>query len=110
MGTQHRLEVWRLLLLRPLACLSGYEYFWLVEPDVKFCSENASDFFSEFESQKIGFIAPMFGKADTNLPFYASARYLEAEPMSCLFPITRMKCTNIGAFFGTRKKLSEKFQ
>ena len=89
--------------------LSGYEYFWLVEPDVKFCSEKASDFFSEFESQNIGFIAPMFGKANTNLPFYASARYLEAEPMSCLFPITRMKCTNIGAFFGTRKKLSEKF-
>ena len=89
--------------------LSGYAYFWLVEPDIKFCCDKAETFFEDFETQEADFLAPKFGKAYEKLPFYPTAKVLESEPMTCLFGITRMNPALIPKLLVTRENLSEKF-
>ena len=89
--------------------LSGYAYFWLIEPDIKFCCDTAETFFEDFETQEADFLAPKFGRALETLPFYSTARVLESPPMSCLFGITRMNPAAIHKLVNTRQNLSEKF-
>tara|TARA_E500000178_G_scaffold351891_1_gene414040 strand:+ start:4989 stop:5996 length:1008 start_codon:yes stop_codon:yes gene_type:complete len=89
--------------------LSSYEYIWMAEPDLKICSEKAEDFFKAFEKHDFDFLATFLGKANKQLFFYPTARVLEAEPMSCLFPITRIKSEKIKILYDIRKKVSAKF-
>ena len=89
--------------------LTSYDYIWLAEPDLKICSESAEAFFKPFEDLKFDFMATFLGKANKNLFFYPTAKVLEAEPMSCLFPITRIKSQAIKVLFDIRKKISTKF-
>ena len=92
-----------------LNALSGYAYFWLLEPDIKFCCDKPEIFFEDFEAQEADFLAPRFGRAPETLPFYPTAKVLESEPMSCLFGITRMNPALIPKLMSTRENLSEKF-
>ena len=89
--------------------LTGYEFFWLVEPDVKICTSDASTFFSEFESKKEDFLATFLGTASSKLFFYPTAKVLEAEPMSCLFPVTRLRANKVARLYDIRKKISARF-
>ena len=89
--------------------LSSYEYIWMAEPDLKICSEKAEDFFKVFEQHDHDFLATFLGKANKNLFFYPTAKVLEAEPMSCLFPITRIKSDKIKILYDIRKKVSDRF-
>ena len=89
--------------------LSGYDYFWLVEPDVKICCDDPSTFFSEFEKRKEDFLATFLGVASSKLFFYPTAKVLEAEPMSCLFPVTRIRADKVARLYEIRKKLSTRF-
>ena len=90
--------------------LSGYEFIWLIENDVKLCSNDAKDFFSDFESVEQDFVAPFFGKANERLPFYPTAKVLEAEPYSCLFCVSRLRVSFIPKLLNLRKKISDKFK
>ena len=90
--------------------LSGYEYIWLIENDVKICTDDAKDFFSDYESSEYDFIAPFFGKAHEKLPFHGTAKFLEAEPYSCLFCVSRVRASIIPKLLNVRKKVSEKFK
>ena len=38
--------------------LSGYDFFWLAEPDVKICCENPATFFSNLKNMKKIFWQP----------------------------------------------------
>ena len=49
--------------------LSGYAYFWLIEPDIKFCCDTAETFFEDFETQEADFLAPKFGRALVDVTF-----------------------------------------
>ena len=81
----------------------------MAEPDLKICSEKAEDFFKAFEKHDHDFLATFLGRANKRLFFYPTARVLEAEPMSCLFPITRIKSEKIKILYDIRKKVSAKF-
>ena len=89
--------------------LTSYDYIWLAEPDLKICSESAETFFKNFENLKFDFMATFLGNANKKLFFYPTAKVLEAEPMSCLFPITRIKTKAIKVLFDIRKKISTRF-
>jgi hypothetical protein len=89
--------------------LKGYDYFWLAEPDVKICHPCADVFFSEFEKFDHDFLATFLGPASEKLFFYHTAKVLEAPPMSCLFPITRLKVSQIEVLANIRKKVTADF-
>ena len=89
--------------------LKGYEYIWLAEPDLKICHPDPFAFFSFFENSQQDFLAPFLGPASEKLFFYHTAKSLEAAPMSCLFPITRIKTEKITALENVRKKLTKDF-
>ena len=55
-------------------------------------------------------LAPFFGKAHERLPFYRTAKVLEAEPYSCLFCVSRLRASFIPKLLNLRKKISEKFK
>ena len=86
-------------------CLRGYEFFWLIEPDVKICTDTAKEFFSEFEDSNHDFIAPYFGVAGEKLPFFKTAKFLEADPHTCLFCITRFRVRAIPNLLKIRKRI-----
>ncbi|MDA9719520.1 hypothetical protein N9U60_03940 [Betaproteobacteria bacterium] len=87
----------------------GYEYLWLVEPDLKICEPDPNAFFSVFEGYDHDWLAPFLGPASEKLYFYHTAKCLEATPMSCLFPITRVKVSKISQMENVRKKLTQDF-
>lgn len=89
--------------------LKGYEYLWLAEPDLKICDSDPENFFSFFEKSEHDFLAPFLGPASDKLYFYHTAKSLDAAPMSCLFPISRIKSEKIAALEGVRKKLTKDF-
>ena len=89
--------------------LSGYDFFWLMEPDVKICANDSSTFFSEFENKEEDFLATFLGTASSKLFFYPTAKVLEAEPMSCLFPVTRLRTNKVARLYDIRKKISARF-
>ena len=72
-------------------------------------SEKSETFFKAFETHTFDFMATFYGRASENLHFFPTAKVLEAEPMSCLFPITRMKAEKIKILYDIRKKVSAKF-
>ena len=89
--------------------LKGYDFIWLAEPDLKICHADPSSFFGEFERYSHDFLAPFLGPASEKLFFYPTAKCLEAPPMSCLFPITRLKTDKISRLGDIRKKLTKDF-
>ena len=91
-------------------CLRGYEFFWLIEPDVKICTDTAKEFFSEFEDSNFDFIAPYFAVAGESIPFFYTTKYLEADPHTCLFCVTRFRASIVPNLLKIRKKISERFR
>ena len=89
--------------------LSGYDFFWLAEPDVKICCDNPATFFSEFEKKEEDFLATFLGVASSKLFFYPTAKVLEAEPMSGLFPVTRLRADKVSKLYEIRQKVSTRF-
>lgn len=89
--------------------LKGYEYIWLSEPDIYFCNENANDFFKTFEQLDCDFLTKGYGTAGPNLFFFNTSKVLDGTPMSCIFPITRLKTSVINVLFEERIRLSETF-
>lgn len=89
--------------------LAGYDFYWLVEPDLKFCNEQPARFFDEFNNVEYDFLAPYLSVASEKLDFYPTAKVLEAPPMSCLFPITRVRVSSVRQLYEIRKKVSQKF-
>lgn len=89
--------------------LSEYKYFWLAEPDLRFCNATAADFFQELEEFDFDFLAPFLNVASEKLDFFHTAKVLEAQPMSCLFPLTRLSTSSIPKLFEIRKKISKNF-
>ena len=89
--------------------LSEYKYFWLAEPDLRFCNATAADFFEELENFDFDFLAPFLNVASEKLDFFHTAKVLEAQPMSCLFPLTRLSTRSVPKLYDIRKKISKKF-
>ena len=89
--------------------LKEYEYIWLCEPDVFFCNENANDFFKPFEKLDCDFLTQGFGKANQNLYFFNTTKVLNGDPMTCIFPINRIKRSLINVLFKERIRLSQSF-
>ena len=81
--------------------LKGYEYLWLAEPDLKFVirTRKTSFFFEKSEHD----FRLFFGPASDKLYFFHTAKSLDATPMSCLFPITRIRSEKIAALEGVEK-------
>ena len=89
--------------------LTGIEYVWLCEPDVYFCNKNAEDFFKPFEKLDCDFLTKGLSAANANLYFFNTSKVLDGKPMSCIFPITRIKTSLINVLLEERTRLSETF-
>ena len=89
--------------------LSGYDFFWLVEPDIQICNPNPSEFFNQLISLNYDFLSVGYGKAKTDSFFYRTARLLSDVPMNCIFPFTRLKADKIKTLYEVRKKFSSDF-
>ena len=89
--------------------LSGYDYYWLTEPDIQICNPNPSEFFDQINSLNHDFLTVGYGKASPNSFFYHTARLLSETPMACIFPFTRLKADKIKTFYEVRKKFSIDF-
>ncbi len=89
--------------------LSGYDFFWLAEPDIHFCNPNPSEFFDQLNSLSHDFLSLRYGKANPNSFFYHTARLLYETPMTCLFGFTRLKADKIKTFYEVRKNFSRDF-
>ena len=89
--------------------LTGIEYVWLCEPDVYFCNKNAEDFFKPFEKLDCDFLTKGLCAANANMYFFNTSKVLDGKPMSCIFPITRIKTSLINVLLEERTRLSETF-
>ena len=90
--------------------IKGYDFIWLGEPDIQICSKNPSDFFEQCNNFKHDFLAAGFGRAREELFFYRTAKTLgESTPMTCIFPLTRLRVNTIPILFDIRKKISKDF-
>ncbi len=89
--------------------LSGYDFFWLAEPDIQICNPNPSEFFDQLISFNHDFLSVGFGIAKPDLFYYHTGRLLSETPMTCIFPFTRMKADKIKTFYEERKKISKDF-
>ncbi|MDW7662838.1 MAG: hypothetical protein SCL54_15635 [Bacillota bacterium] len=65
------------------------DFYWLVEPDVKF-SDGASDFFLKFQDDSSDFLSIRFGRKDKNWYWFEFVSDYFDEVYGCSFPVTRM--------------------
>ena len=88
----------------------GYDFIWMGEPDIKICSKRAGEFFEQCNDFKHDFLASGLGVAREQLFFYHTGKVLgDRPPISCIFPLTRLRVKKIDKLYEIRKKVSRDF-
>ncbi len=83
-----------------------YDFYWLVEPDVRIHAEDLGAFFAQFADITTDFLAARFGKRTDVWYWTRTVVPLGMPPHGCLFPITRMSGAAVDQAFATRQRLS----
>jgi hypothetical protein len=86
----------------------SYDFYWLIEPDVRINTSSLQGFFAQFESSTADYLAPRFGPRDATWIWSQTIRPLGLAPYGGLFPVSRMSARAIDHVYALRRSLSAK--
>ena len=67
-----------------------YEFYWLVEPDVRINAADLAGFFALFDANQADLLAPRLAFNDTTWPWTAIVAATGLPPWRCFYPLTRL--------------------
>ena len=68
----------------------GYDFYWLVEPDVRINVPDPAHFFALFNAKQADLLAPRLAFNDQTWPWTAIIAATGLPPWRCFYPITRL--------------------
>ncbi len=80
-----------------------YDFYWMVEPDVRINTNNLAAFMATFAAQKHDFLAPQFGPRNNQWGWTRTILPTGMAPHGCLYPITRLSARAIDHMFAVRR-------
>jgi hypothetical protein len=86
------------------------EFFWMVEPDVRFNFDDAGDFFRLYDRRPdVDLFATQLGPADETYAWTAMMAPFAERPQRCMFPVTRLSARAVDHLLMKRQELSRRF-
>lgn len=86
------------------------DYYWLIEPDVRFTFNHLDDLFIPFEKVTEDLIMPYFGERKNGWFWYTNGKILADKVFGGAFPITRMSSSLIQDLLFKRQELTVMFE
>lgn len=83
------------------------DYYWLIEPDVRFTYDDSGGFFGKFSGVFADFMAYGFRKKSKDWPWYRRVEMLSPQVYGCAFPVTRLSGRAIDFLLSERQKLRD---
>lgn len=80
------------------------DYYWLVEPDVRFSFDDVGVFFRKFAGVSNDFTAPKFGRRNADWHWHKFSRPISEDVYGCLFPLTRTSRRAADALLEARRE------
>lgn len=84
------------------------DYYWLIETDVRFTFNNASDFFNKFSENDHDALLCRFSSATDDWYWSKHAKLINFKPHKCFFPLSRLSRKAINYCLQERRRLTSK--
>jgi hypothetical protein len=88
------------------AARPDYDFYWLIEPDVRIHTADVNKFFQQFSNNKADLLAPRLGKRDERWDWHGTISRMGIQAYGCIYPATRLSGRAIDHLFGERRRCS----
>ncbi len=88
------------------AVLPDFDFYWLIEPDVRINTDDLAGFFGRFARMDADYLAARFGRRHANWSWAGLIRAAGLEPYGGLFPMTRLSARAIDHVHAVRRDMS----
>jgi hypothetical protein len=84
--------------------LPDYDFYWLIEPDVRINTDDLAGFFAQFARSTADLLAPRLTFNDETWSWNKEIAATGLPPWRCFFPITRLSGRAIDHVYATRRE------
>ncbi len=85
------------------------DFYWLIEPDVRFTHVRVGSFFELFAQDPTAVLLCRFGERQRNWDWHAHALAIAEQVYGCAFPVSRLGAAAIDGLLRERQQLSTRF-